>query len=366
MKIRNVLLLLIIPVFSFSQTMNNNGAPPADEDSFKSVPTDIIDGAFTKDHNQKKKEAFKYPTIREKDIVWSKTVWREIDLKQKMNHHFYYPAVLLRYHLNPDKMSLIDVIMEAIQGYTYTKKCETCQGSGFNPSTSTTLSPGGSSGECPRCLGTKSHLRVFETGFNPLPGNEFKYGLLTDDEKKVLGDDEPLTEWLVDAYNQPIKDTNLLLSDGSINKNYGKDAFIMTPGDSWDRRKVIAWKLKEEWFFDKKRSVMDVRIVGLAPCILKTNPVTRVEELLPVFWIYYPDFRDVMLNTKVANYTKNNAQERSYLGIFEKRMFSTRITMESNIMNREISDYMIGLDALLESDRIQEGMFNIEHDLWEY
>ena len=40
--------------------------------------------------------------------------------------------------------------------------------------------------------------------------------------------------------------------------------------------------------------------------------------------------------------------------------------MESNIMNRQISDYMIGLDALLEADRIQEEIFNIEHDLWEY
>jgi len=31
-----------------------------------------------------------------------------------------------------------------------------------------------------------------------------------------------------------------------------------------------------------------------------------------------------------------------------------------------ISDYMIGLDALLESERIKEEIFNIEHDMWEY
>ena len=47
-------------------------------------------------------------------------------------------------------------------------------------------------------------------------------------------------------------------------------------------------------------------------------------------------------------------------------MFESRITMESNIMNRQISDYMIGLDAILESERIHEEIFNIEHDLWEY
>ena len=47
-------------------------------------------------------------------------------------------------------------------------------------------------------------------------------------------------------------------------------------------------------------------------------------------------------------------------------MFTSRITMESNIMNRSIPDYMIGLDALLESERIKEEIFNIEQDMWEY
>ena len=59
-------------------------------------------------------------------------------------------------------------------------------------------------------------------------------------------------------------------------------------------------------------------------------------------------------------------QQRSYLGIFEKRMFGSRILQESNIMNRSVTDYMIGLDALLESERIKEEIFNIEHDMWEY
>ena len=42
---------------------------------------------------------------------------------------------------------------------------------------------------------------------------------------------------------------------------------------------------------------------------------------------------------------------------FEKRMFGSNILMESNIMNRSISDYMVGLDALLESERIKEEIF---------
>ena len=87
---------------------------------------------------------------------------------------------------------------------------------------------------------------------------------------------------------------------------------------------------------------------------------TGEEEQKELFWIYFPEWRDLLVQTKVANFTKNNAQQRSYLGILEKRMFGSRIIQESNIMNRAVTDYMIGLDALLESDRIKQEIFNID------
>ena len=47
-------------------------------------------------------------------------------------------------------------------------------------------------------------------------------------------------------------------------------------------------------------------------------------------------------------------------------MFNSTITMEANVANRRINEYMVGLDALLEAERIKAEIFNIEHDLWEY
>ena len=35
--------------------------------------------------------AMPLPTVREADVMWKKTIWREIDFRQKMNHGFYYP-----------------------------------------------------------------------------------------------------------------------------------------------------------------------------------------------------------------------------------------------------------------------------------
>ncbi len=32
-----------------------------------------------------------YDPLRKADVMWSKRVWREIDMRQKMNQVFYYP-----------------------------------------------------------------------------------------------------------------------------------------------------------------------------------------------------------------------------------------------------------------------------------
>ena len=356
MKIIRVILILLFftPIISSSQDTSY---------VIPKVPQDVIDGSFKKEHNKNKIESFKYAEINEKDIVWSRTVWREIDLRQKMNHHFYYPSVQLREHLNPENMSLIDVIMEAIQGYSsLDDKCSKCDGTGETEDLTNVLGVG----ECPNCLGTSSKFRVFALGTNAKPGNEFKYGLLNKEEKMIIGLLPADSVYITDGYGDRVQDSIEYLDDGSYNPKFGDDLKKVGEQDPFTRTQVVAWKVKEEWFFDKKRSVMDVRIVGLAPCWNIKDTINNTEKLTPLFWIYYPDFRDVLLNTRVTNYTKNNAQERSYLGIFEKRMFASRITMESNIMNRKINDYMLGLDALLEGERIQEEIFNIEHDLWEY
>lgn len=38
------------------------------------------------------KKPMPQPSIREADVMWKKTVWREIDFRQKMNQGFYFPS----------------------------------------------------------------------------------------------------------------------------------------------------------------------------------------------------------------------------------------------------------------------------------
>jgi len=136
----------------------------------------------------------------------------------------------------------------------------------------------------------------------------------------------------------------------------------------FNRNTVKKWRLKEEWFFDKQRSVMDVRIIGLAPLQENRDEITNklTGGFSPLFWVHFPEAREVLINAEVFNLVKNDAERRTYDDIFWKRMFGSVIVREANVMDREVNEYMVGLDALLEAERIKAEIFNIEHDLWEY
>lgn len=56
-------------------------------------------------HNQ----VFAYPYLREADRLFSTRHWERIDLRQKANHHLYYPIQAI-----PDRKSLYDVLIDGI------------------------------------------------------------------------------------------------------------------------------------------------------------------------------------------------------------------------------------------------------------
>jgi gliding motility associated protien GldN len=125
-------------------------------------------------------------------------------------------------------------------------------------------------------------------------------------------------------------------------------------------------RLKEVWFFDKQRSVMDVRILGICPLIQVRDENNELKPgFQPMFWIYFPEARGLFARTELYN-PKNDSERRTFDDIFWKRYFSSYIIQESNTYNRKISAYKTGLDALLEAEKIKDNIFSMEHDLWEF
>jgi gliding motility associated protien GldN len=130
---------------------------------------------------------------------------------------------------------------------------------------------------------------------------------------------------------------------------------------------VKEFRLKEDWFFDRQKSILDVRIIGIQPVTENVDRTTgEVRGTDPMFWVYFPEARNIFASAEVFN-RQNDAERRTMEDIFWKRMFGSYIYKEKNVYDRQIADYMInGIDQLLEAEKIKEDIFILEHDLWEY
>lgn len=132
---------------------------------------------------------------------------------------------------------------------------------------------------------------------------------------------------------------------------------------------VKQFMVKEEWYFDKQSSTMNVRVIGICPIqeFFREGDANQEDvQRRQVFWIYYPEARELMASNEVFN-TLNTARNSSFDDIFLKRKFNSYIVKEENIYNnRNISQYLSGKDAMLESKKIENSIFDYEQNLWEY
>ncbi len=132
---------------------------------------------------------------------------------------------------------------------------------------------------------------------------------------------------------------------------------------------VKQFMVKEEWYFDKQTSTMNVRVIGICPIQeFYRDEDTNQEQVQrrQVFWIYFPEARELMAANEVFN-AQNTARNLSFDDVFLKRKFNSYIVKEENIYNnREISQYLGSKDAMIESKRIENTIFDYEQNLWEY
>ena len=161
---------------------------------------------------------------------------------------------------------------------------------------------------------------------------------------------------------------------------------------------ITAYNIKEDWFFDKERSMLDKRIIAIAPVarhmisdlkvskrgsllvkdvnvkdkfiyVLDGKPVPFIDGTptaeYELFWLYFPELRNVMVNYYVYN-NQSDAQWMSFDDFFWKRLFSAQIYKASDQFDRDIEDYRYGVDALYEAQKIKETMRTWETDLWHY
>ena len=144
----------------------------------------------------------------------------------------------------------------------------------------------------------------------------------------------------------------------------GQDLNVMTVETKSEN--VKRYRLKEDWIFDKQRSSMDIRIIGLAPLKEKLDQNDgSLRGYSVLFWLYFPELRYVLVNWEVFN-RQNDAERRSFDHVFWTRQFNSTIIKESNVYNRVLADVKTGINGVLESEPIKQDLFEFEHDLWNF
>ncbi|MBR6049375.1 MAG: gliding motility protein GldN [Bacteroidales bacterium] len=247
-----------------------------------------------------------YPYLREADVVWSTMLWKTIDLNEAFNQYMYFP---LDQEDRSGKKSLAYVLWEAME---------------------------------------REEIPIYE-----------------DDELLIPIDNQ----LFVQRYTKPDTVQLEIGYDDDDNEIYET---VITP-KYFDGAEVFQYALREAWFIGKQDTRQDSRRLALAPMkdVTITLKSTREDVYMgraALFWVpmQHPSVRAVLARQK-AYYDENNIiNQPSWDNIFISQLYTAFVTRESNRYERTISRYLVGKDALMEAAAIEEKVFEIGEDMWEY
>ena len=262
-----------------------------------------------------KVEPLKYGYIEDKDILRSKVVWEIIDLNEKINQPFYYNS---------------DGIVSS----------------------------------------SKSLYQILLDGVN-------------DGSIKEVYEDELFTRRLnLEEIQRRTRYT--VLSDAYIERiNAGeqvseeeKQQYIDVYETKTENVKML--KIKGMWYIDRRDGQMKYRLLGIAamgkdPASMALRgpngeSLSENDELIDLFWIFYPSARELLANSIVFN-SKNLSSDISFDDVLNARRFSSVIYKSENGYGTGVIQDYIPNDAdaqLEESERIKEQILEMENDMWNY
>lgn len=245
-----------------------------------------------------------YGYVDDRDILYSRMIWEKIVLDERINFPMYYP--IDTNNIGRNRRSLFDVLMTSIKD----GDIENIYDDSY--------------------FTTKRTLKDIEAALTLVDTTELGIEQLNAGEE---------------------------LSAEYINRR------DITAAD------IVEYHIKGLWYFDKRLGELKYRLLGIAPVSPDVNFIdTDDVDLVPLFWVFFPDAREVLHEAKAFN-GKNSAIPISYDHLLNSRRFNGYVFREENIQgDRAVSEYINNnaLMQLLESDRIKEKVRDFEQDMWSY
>lgn len=308
----NKLLVFVIGLMVFSASYAQNNILNA------KTPDEI--GVSTPQQLENDNDSpLKYGYVNDRDIIWQKGTWEKIDLDERINFPLYYPVDTN--YVGKDRRSLFHVLTDAVR-----------------------------------------------KGDVPIYGDSYF------NEKREFADIEGSlqSQEISQAGIDVLNDNGIFLEEGvrplDVDTRYNLpdfDQYVNTVTVGADN--VSEYHIRGVWYIDTRQSEMRYRIIGIAPVTPDANFIDA-EEGIELFWIYYPDVRDLLHNAKSFN-TLNAARPISFDHLLNSRRFNALIYKMDNVQgDREIERYIAdnAMMQLLESDRLKEIVRNKEIDMWNY
>lgn len=259
------------------------------------------------------------------DVIWSRVVYKVIDMRYKQNYQLYFPTK----SDDPNYRNLLKVIADAIvDGLpVYEKNGETIKPNDFKTTP-------------------------------PMPKTQIPWAYFIED---------PMVDYSMDDSHYDIA----LSSDMLIHYDSVTDVMeVNTYAFEQLAKNQLKYMIQEIVFFDKHTSRLHSKIMAIAPLnsdkiMTKDNVMTALREAI-TFWIPFDALRPYLAMQYVIP-SQNETKRVTFDDFFQKRLYSSYIVGEGNMYNRFIPEYsMQEGDIKKEQARIENELLTFEQDLWEY
>jgi gliding motility associated protien GldN len=156
-----------------------------------------------------------------------------------------------------------------------------------------------------------------------------------------------------------------LVKDPDLSLGIMKDTTIR---DEFNDNTITAYRIKEEIIFDKETSRLHFRILGIAPVKSVLNDDGSFRDSYTLFWLYYPELRPILSRYEAYNPRnmgmRMSWEEIFESRYFSSYILKSTL---NNPFDKPLAAFISDpLMRLFEGENIKETIFNWEQNQWSY